>query len=127
MKYDIEQYLSPHFRLKEFLHNGSLDEVDQGIISALKRLAHELETIRHQLGDRAIIITSGFRTKMHNLAIGGAPKSQHLYGNAADIEVAGMMPRQVQEALKHWKGGLGSYPAWTHVDLGIRRRWSEVD
>jgi zinc D-Ala-D-Ala carboxypeptidase len=38
---------------------------------------------------KPITINSGFRTVEHNAAIGGAPNSQHLRGEACDIDTVG--------------------------------------
>jgi len=32
-----------------------------------------------------VVVISGYRDPRHNAAVGGAPGSQHLYGNAADL------------------------------------------
>lgn len=122
MKTDIQ--LTPHFNLKEFLHNGSDEGLTAVIVENLRALANKLEMIRKLLGAKPIHINSGFRTVKHNAEVGGAEHSEHLHGLAADIVVEGLSPAQVQAALKDWQGGLGSYPTWTHVDLGPRRRWT---
>lgn len=125
----INQNLSPHFALSEFLHDGSLEGVTPIILANLRELAGKLEAIRLQLGDKPIKINSGFRTPEHNAEVGGKPNSQHLLGNAADVEVEGMTPTEVYIALSGWKGGLGHYPnkpnrpGWCHIDDGSNRRW----
>lgn len=49
------------------------------------RTMWKLEAMRKSLGDRPIIVTSGFRSRTCNNRVGGASDSQHLYGNAADV------------------------------------------
>jgi uncharacterized protein YcbK (DUF882 family) len=113
----VKMQLSPHFALKEFLSPDSPD-VPLFVLENLKRLSQRLESVREKLGKRKIIITSGYRTKAHNLKVGGAPKSQHLTGSAADIVVDGMTPKQVQRALESfWQGGMGYGETFTHLDI----------
>jgi len=117
--------LSPHFRLAEFLHDGSMEGVTLDVIENLRALANELEGVRKLLGDKPIHIDSGFRTEEHNRAVGGVKGSQHLYGKAADIVVTEVPPHKVQKALADWPGGMGSYTNFTHLDIrGFRARWS---
>ena len=122
MNLDIQ--LTPHFHLKEFLCPGAEKEIRAEHIENLRKLANHLEEVRITCGNRAITITSGFRTRAHNRAVGGASNSQHLYGTAADIVVSGLKASEVQKLLKDWNGGLGSYASWTHLDLGPKRRWN---
>lgn len=123
--YDPNEQLTPHFRLGEFLHKGSTAELTPAILANIKNLAVKLEFIRSAIGDRPIHITSAFRTKAHNKAVGGARASYHLTGKAADIVVLGMSPRTVQSILRRakWGGGLGCYWNFTHVDVGPGREW----
>ena len=44
-----------------------------------------LEKLRSDCGDYPLNINSGYRCALHNLAVGGATKSQHVLGNAADV------------------------------------------
>lgn len=53
-----------------------------------------LDPLRRHLG-RPIRITSGFRSQALNERIRGAPKSQHMRGEAADFKVLGMDSREV--------------------------------
>ncbi|WP_448826708.1 D-Ala-D-Ala carboxypeptidase family metallohydrolase [Capnocytophaga bilenii] len=59
----------------------------------VKALAQQLEVLRAALGNKPIIITSGYRTPAHNKKVGGADNSQHLTASAADIVVKGVPPR----------------------------------
>lgn len=114
--------LTPHFKLSEFLRAD--DPVPAPwILDNIDRLANRLQVIRDLLG-RPILINSGYRTKAHNQAVGGAPQSQHLNGMAADIVVSGMPAQAVQAFLKNWSGGMGCYTHYTHLDIRPQQaRW----
>ncbi|WP_370614332.1 D-Ala-D-Ala carboxypeptidase family metallohydrolase [Mumia qirimensis] len=45
----------------------------------------KLQALRHALGDRPLVVNSGFRSTSCNSAVGGASNSRHLYGDAADL------------------------------------------
>jgi len=49
------------------------------------RAMWKLEALRHKLGDRPLLVTSGLRSVACNQRVGGASNSQHLYGMAADL------------------------------------------
>ena len=72
-------------------------------------------------------ITSAYRTPPRNKAVGGENYSQHLYGKAADIKVAGIAPKSVAayaEKLMPTKGGIGIYSTFVHVDVrSTKARW----
>ena len=120
---DRDARITPNFRWREFIRDCDPDPW-QDVLDNIQRLARKLELVRLRLGERAIRITSGYRTAAHNREVGGAPNSQHLYGRAADFIVSGMPPRRVQAIMDpSWDGGMGSYETWTHLDIGPRRRW----
>lgn len=84
--------LSKHFRLSEFTRSATATRL--GIdntpeitdIEALQSLCiNVLEPLRERFG--VIRITSGYRCLQLNEAVGGARRSQHLFGEAADIHV----------------------------------------
>ena len=108
-----------HFKLKEFgcRHCG---QVKLDINLLLK-----LEELRELTG--ALIINSGYRCPTHNKNVGGASRSQHLKGTAADLRGVNMKPNQVhRHADKIFSnGGVGKYKTFTHVDVrGTRSRWN---
>lgn len=96
------------------------------IESRLRPLCAALEVIRAALG-KPIHVNSGYRDRQFNVAIGGAPKSQHMEGKAADITADGVMAEQMHElVLKLYKegkikiGGLGFYPEGNFVHVDVR-------
>ena len=84
-----DRQAAPHFKVREFACKDGSDPV---FVSP--RLAGVLEAIRTHFG-APVTITSGYRTPAHNAATrGSSPRSQHLYGLAADIQVEGAAPRR---------------------------------
>lgn len=88
--------LSEHFSLEEMTKSQTASR--KGIdntpgekeIENLKLLCENvLEKIRINFG-RPVTVNSGYRGPKLNKAIGGAKRSQHMTGQAADIEIAGM-------------------------------------
>ncbi len=118
---DLDQ-LTEHFHLREFV-SSSDPRPSETVLANIRILAEALEAYR-QVWGRPIIITSGYRTPAHNRQVGGAGRSFHMQGLAADIEVPGWPPGLVQVKLRHWLGGMGRYATHTHVDCrGYIARW----
>ena len=77
-----------------------------------------LEILRSRIGNRPVIINSGYRCPDYNMKAGGVSASYHLYGMAADIRVPGMAPVEViKHALDAGFLGLGLYAAFCHLDI----------
>jgi zinc D-Ala-D-Ala carboxypeptidase len=100
--------LSPHFSRREFAcHHCGQVEVSGELVSALERL-------RSSVG-QPIYIVSGYRCAIHNAAVGGAPRSQHLYGKAADLSRG---VATIRQALEAGFTGVGHRGSWAvHVDV----------
>ena len=80
-----------HFTLDELIHSDTADRlgIDNSPTSDAIQCIDDLVTnvldkLRSEWG-RPIIVTSGYRCKELNAAVGGARYSQHLKGQAADI------------------------------------------
>jgi uncharacterized protein YcbK (DUF882 family) len=88
------------------------------------RLLAVLEAIRATAGHRPLPIISGYRSAKTNAAVGGAPDSRHLHGDAADIP-SGYVT--VDQAEACGAVGIGEKDGWAvHVDVrpGGPARWS---
>lgn len=88
--------LSDHFSLEEMTKSqtGARKGIDNTpppeVVENLKLLCENvLEKVRIHFG-RPVIVNSGYRGPKLNKAIGGVKNSQHLTGQAADIEVPGV-------------------------------------
>jgi len=113
--------LSANFTVAEFACHDGTDTV---LISG--ELVTLLQRIREHFG-KPVTINSAYRTSTWNAKNGGAPKSQHLLGMAADITIGGVSPltiAQYAEFLQPGAGGIGVYQSFTHVDVrAVRTRW----
>ena len=86
---------------------------------------HILQPLRDNL-DLPIKVTSGYRSEAVNAAVGGSSSSQHKLGQAADIRVAGMTPKQVCEAIialdLPFDQLIEEHNSWVHVSYGPKDR-----
>ena len=119
---DGNKKLSTNFKVREF---ACLDGSDPIFISS--ELVTILQKIRTHFG-KAVTITSAYRTPARNKSVGGTTYSQHLYGMAADIKIAGVSPKKVAEyaeTLLPNTGGIGIYDTFTHIDVRTTKsRWN---
>lgn len=140
--------LSPHFTVEEFdTHDGT--RVPSSTIPALRSLCvHWLEPMRAEFGP--VRVSSGFRHRAYNRAIGSTDGSFHVYdlrrawspdalgggGCAADVVPARGDVAAWGRWAQAWRrrhaplaarsiGGVGTYPAsrFVHLDTGPRRDW----
>jgi len=113
--------IAPHFTLGEFAsHCGN----DQVLVHPL--LVTGLVALRKWAG-ATVTINSAYRSVLHNNKIGGAAKSKHPLGMAADVVVKGKTPDEVATWAEGmgW-GGVGRYKTFTHLDVsGEGRRWDK--
>jgi hypothetical protein len=83
--------LSPNFTLEELTSSETADRhgIDNTptpeIIENLKRLAASLQEVRTLLGNKSIIVSSGYRSPAVNEKLGSKPTSDHCKGLAADF------------------------------------------
>ena len=125
---DGAKLLAPDFKVRELRCRDGTDTVMVDEV-----LAVVLQCIREHFG-KPVTITSGYRTAVHNAAVGGAKSSQHLLGRAADIRVEDVSVEDVaayaESLMPDW-GGVGRYPVkagrttgWVHVDTRAdKARW----
>ena len=114
----VDKKLSANFSSTEFDCHGSgccaTTQIDE-------KLVEYVQKIRDHFG-KSITVTSGNRCPVHKKRIGGATGSRHSKGDAADIVVSGIAPREVAKyAESIGIKGIGLYETnadghFTHVD-----------
>jgi hypothetical protein len=119
--------LTPHFTLEELTvseaaaRNGWDNSPNERETANLIRLARLLEKVKVLVGNKPIMVNSGFRSKRVNEAVGGKPTSQHCFGCAADIRVPGMTPDQVVRLISmsnlEFDQVISEFGQWTHVSV----------
>lgn len=111
------------------IKNFKLDEFRCRHCKKLKlniNLLLKLEDLRKAIGDKPMIINSGYRCPIHNKAVGGIKNSEHLKGNAADIRVNSLTPNHIYKIADKMFNGVGLYNTFTHVDVGVNKyRWDK--
>ena len=119
--------LSPNFTLEEMTRSqtASRREIDNTPdlqeIENLKILCLLLEKIRAGQNG-AVIVSSGFRSYTLNKAIGGASKSAHMDGLAADIKIVGKSSREtalwIRDNLKgEYDTNILEFGRWVHIAI----------
>ena len=81
-------WLSPHFSLEELTatQQRSLDNTPSAeVVAVLRQTAERMEGVRRLLGDKVIIVNSGYRSEAVNRAVGGSKTSDHRRGHAVEI------------------------------------------
>ncbi len=122
--------LTTNFSLNEF--NKRNYNVPTDVLRNLIELAKNLQVLRDEV-KKPIKITSGYRPAELNAKVGGATKSRHITGQAADFKIEGYTPKQVAAIIekliaagKMKQGGLGTYSTWVHYDTrGTAARWTK--
>ena len=116
--------LTPHFSLEEltFTEHREFDNIpNESEIKNLERLAQFLEMVKELLGNKPIMINSGFRSEALNRSLGSKDSSQHRVGCAADLRVPGMIPDEVVKAIigssLPFDQVIREFDRWTHVSV----------
>jgi zinc D-Ala-D-Ala carboxypeptidase len=127
--------LSEHLNLSEVTRSetakrrGISNEPTPEHLENFKKLAENIfEPIRKHFG-KPIHLSSGYRSKALNTAIGGSLSSQHCKGEAIDIDMDGssngVTNRMVFDYIKAnlnfdqliWEFGTKDNPDWVHVSF----------
>lgn len=127
-EFQVKAERNPMFTVSDMRHPGQtpdISHVNPDLLDAFGRT-------QKQVG-QTLPIVSGFRGETTNRAAGGARHSQHLSGNAIDVDVSRLnQPQQIElirAARKNGIQGIGVYASDStkarsfHFDLGRRRAW----
>jgi len=130
--------LTAHFNLAEFTRSesakrhGVSNEPTPEHLENIKVLCDKvLEPIRMKFGP--INISSGYRSKVLNHYIGGALKSEHCEGKAADIDMDGMGSVSNKDIFEYIKNNLEfnqlinefNY-SWVHVSYSLGKNKKQI-
>lgn len=110
--------ISKNFKRSEFACKCGcgFDTVDTALIIVL-------QSIRDRFG--ALVVNSGCRCASHNKSVGGAAKSQHLLGRAADIRPLNAGVKAVADWVKLNLPDVscGEYNTFVHIDTRTGKPW----
>jgi len=119
-KRGVNKKLSNNFTTKEF--ECQCGKCDTQYVDS--ELLNRLEKIRLALG-APIKIMSGYRCKEHNAKVGGATKSMHVFGRAADIQAVDMLRLMMLVRTMFTAIGDGRNKGFIHVDTRqVNAKWS---
>lgn len=121
--------LSTNFTLEEMIHSETAERyridnhASPRIIASLQKLVENVLQPARDLYGAPIRVNSSYRCETLNRAVGGAPYSQHVRGEAADITVGCREKNrrlfELIETLDYdqliWEKGDCSGPDWIHV------------
>ena len=137
--------LSKNFTLQELtrtsresLQNVNIEQAtnDLAVLQNLTNLAVKILQPIRDFYSKPVKVTSGYRSKALNIAVGGSQTSQHSHGEAADIQIEGISVDKLFEDLKSGKvvplddvgqvikekvGGA----EWIHISI-MTPRYSEI-
>jgi len=118
--------LSPNFNLQELTFSqiaarrGLDNTPPPKVKDNLERLAFFLEQVR-KLFNKPLLISSGYRSREVNEAVGGSKTSQHCEGCAADFNVKGMSPNAVVRAIVDanipYDQVILEFDSWVHISI----------
>jgi zinc D-Ala-D-Ala carboxypeptidase len=120
--------LSPNFALDELTasetaaRHGIDNTPDQATIQNLTRLANALQEVRALLGNKVIIISSGYRSPELNQKVGGSATSDHCKGLAADFICPSYgtpdeIVRVVMASAIPFKQVIREFDKWVHFSI----------
>lgn len=116
----------------EFQNDGFQKVTHSGILPALEILQNKIREIPGYQ-DYSLTVISGYRDPSYNKRVGGADRSQHMQGKAADIAIpAGMSLNQFFNIVKTIPdfngGGIGLYHEQGFIHMDVRdgaARWAK--
>jgi hypothetical protein len=119
--------LTEHFTFDELTssetaeRNGWDNTPNETELANLKRLALFLEEIKAALGGKPIMVSSGFRGKQVNDAVGSRDSSQHRTGCAVDFRVPQLTPDEVVKTIiasgLPYDQIIREFDRWTHLSI----------
>jgi uncharacterized protein YcbK (DUF882 family) len=104
----------PHFSEVELAcHHCGVNECKQSLVDALEAF--------RAIAGKPVIVSSAYRCPQHNAEAGGAGRSEHVEGLAADIRVEGMTATQMEALARKIPAirgiGRNDHQQYIHVDV----------
>jgi zinc D-Ala-D-Ala carboxypeptidase len=124
--------LTEHFTLEEFTDSQTAARMGLNNVppmgsperANLQRTAEVMEKVRTLLGDKPVLISSGYRSPQVNKAVGGSTSSAHMSALAVDFSCPGYgTPKHICKHLHSHMKDLGidqlihEYDTWVHLGL----------
>ena len=102
-----------NFKVVEFACKDGSDflKVDSSLVFMLQKIRENF--------NKPVVVNSGYRNAAYNKKVGGASRSQHIYGKAADICISGVDPLEIARYVENeceLIKGIGLYTWGVHVD-----------
>lgn len=114
-----------YFTMSELIHSdkavllkiNNMPDINS-LDNMLNLVYYVLNPLRQRL-NKPVIINSGYRCKELNTAVKGAENSQHMQGQAVDITVKGMTPKQIIDFINatniEYDQLINEYDKWVHI------------
>jgi zinc D-Ala-D-Ala carboxypeptidase len=125
---NVKCWLTPNFTVEELIFSDTAPRrgIDNNptpeILLNLKKIAETLEEVR-VLIKGPVFITSGYRSSTLNKAVGGAKKSAHVLGLAADINAPHLTPEELVTLIAGsnivFDQLILEFDRWCHIGLSI--------
>ena len=125
--------LSRHFALAEMVvsqeaaRHAINNNPPPAIIDTLRSTCEMMESVRALLGDKPIIVSSGYRCRALNDIVGGSVNSAHMRGHAVDFICPGFgTPLEICRALESsgitYDQLIHEFGAWAHISFAPTKR-----
>lgn len=118
--------LAPHG-----VRGSSLKDFARGGLT--RGVSNVLDAISRSPASRSVTVNSGYRSPSRNAKAGGASRSQHLTGNAVDLNVSKLSNREKQAvldaAIEARAKGIGIYQSGNVIHVDARRNpmtWGQI-
>lgn len=130
--YELDYKMNPNtqltnnFKYFEFFSgsaSGIKIEPPEEYFETIKYIANQLQIVRDII-NKPIIINSAYRTKEHNITVGGAKNSKHLEAKAVDIKVSGIIPTDLALYFARYTEFNGYGIAYNFIHLDTRERFT---
>jgi uncharacterized protein YcbK (DUF882 family) len=120
--FTLEEFTDSQTAARKGIHN--VPPANSQERKNIQRSAEVMEKVRTILGDKPILVSSGYRSPQVNAAVGGSKSSAHMSGLAVDFSCPGFgTPLQICKKLHPHMRELGidqlihEYDSWVHLGL----------